>query len=50
VQGSSQNNKNKGKRHTVQVQQGRINFTTLADFPEGPPVMSVDWSKNILQD
>jgi hypothetical protein len=49
-QGSSQNNKNKGKRQTVQVHQGRINLTTLADLPEGAPMMSVDWSKNLLQD
>jgi hypothetical protein len=39
-QGFNQNNKNKGKRQTVQVQQGRINFTTLADLPEGAPVIS----------
>jgi hypothetical protein len=24
----------------MQVQQGRINFTTLAELPEGAPVMS----------
>jgi predicted aspartyl protease len=43
-QGSNQNNKNKGKRQTVQVQQGRINFTTLADLLEGALVMSCKFS------
>jgi hypothetical protein len=32
-------NKNQGKRQRVQVRQGRLNFTTLADIPEEAPVM-----------
>src|SRR6185503_2997178 len=39
-----QNNKNKGRRQTVQVKQGRINFTTLAELPEGAPVMTGTFS------
>jgi hypothetical protein len=33
-------NQNQGKRQRVQVRQGRLNFTTLADIPEGAPVMT----------
>jgi hypothetical protein len=33
-------NQNQGKRHRVQVRQGRLNFTTLADIPEGAFVMT----------
>ena len=29
----------KGKKQMVQVRQGRVNFTTLAELPEGAPVM-----------
>ena len=29
----------KGKQQQVQVRQGRINFTTLAELPQGAPVM-----------
>jgi hypothetical protein len=36
-QNSSQN---QGKRQKVQVRQGRLNFTTMADIPEGAPVMT----------
>ena len=43
-QGFNQNNKNKGRRQTVQVKQGRINFTTLAELPEGTPVMTGTFS------
>ncbi|XP_072146584.1 uncharacterized protein [Setaria viridis] len=32
---------NKGKKPKVQVRQGRLNFTTLAELPEGAPVMTV---------
>jgi hypothetical protein len=32
-------NQNQGKRQRVQVRQGRLNFTTLADIPEGAPIM-----------
>ena len=39
-QGSNQNNKNKGRKQTIQVRQGRINFTTLVELPEGAPVMT----------
>jgi hypothetical protein len=31
---------NQGKRQKVQVRQGRLNFTTMADIPEGAPVMT----------
>ena len=43
-QGSNQNNKNKGRKQTIQVRQGRINFTTLAKLPEGAPVMTGTFS------
>jgi hypothetical protein len=33
-------NQNQGKRQRVQVMQGRLNFTMLADIPEGAPVMT----------
>jgi hypothetical protein len=33
-------NRNQGKRQKLQVRQGRLNFTTLADLPEGAPVMT----------
>src|SRR6185312_2253141 len=39
-QNSNQNNKGKGKKQMVQVRQGRVNFTTLAELPKGAPVMS----------
>jgi len=45
-QGFRKNDQNKGKKQTVQVRQGRINFTTLADLPEGAPVMSGTFSIN----
>jgi hypothetical protein len=38
-QGQNANQK-QGKRQRVQVRQGRLNFTTLADIPEGAPVMT----------
>jgi hypothetical protein len=31
---------NQGKRQKVQVRQGRLNFTTMADIPEGAPVLT----------
>jgi len=40
------NDQNKGKKQTVQVKQGRLNFTNLADLPEGAPVMSGTFSMN----
>jgi hypothetical protein len=33
-------NQNQGKRQKVQVRQGRLNFTTMADIPEVAPVMT----------
>jgi hypothetical protein len=38
-QNSNQNNQSKGKRPMMQVRQGRVNFTTLAELPDGAPVM-----------
>ena len=43
-QGSTQNNQNKGRRQTVQVRQGRVNFTALAELPKGAPVMTGTFS------
>jgi hypothetical protein len=43
-QGSNQNNQNKGKRLMIQVRQGRVNFTTLAELPDGAPVISGTFS------
>jgi hypothetical protein len=43
-QGPNQGNQNKGKRPMMQVRQGRINFTTLAELPDGAPVMSGTFS------
>jgi hypothetical protein len=33
-------NKDKGRRHKVQVRQGKLNFTTLEELPEGAPIMT----------
>jgi hypothetical protein len=33
-------NQSQGKRQKVQVRQGRLNFTTMANIPEGAPVMT----------
>jgi hypothetical protein len=38
--GQPQNNKEKGKKQTVQVKQGRLNFTTMMGIPEGAAVMT----------
>jgi hypothetical protein len=43
-QSSNQGNQNKGKRPLMQVRQGQINFTTLAELPDGAPVMSGTFS------
>jgi hypothetical protein len=43
-QSSNQDNQNKGKRPMMQVRQGRINFTTLVELPDGAPVMSGTFS------
>ena len=45
-QASRRNDQNKGKRQTIQVRQGRLNFTSLADLPEGAPIMSGTFSIN----
>jgi hypothetical protein len=39
-QSTSQNDQNKGKRPMMQVRQGQVNFTTLAELPDGAPIMS----------
>ena len=36
----------KAKKQIVQVKQGRLNFTTFADLPEGAPVMTGTFSIN----
>jgi hypothetical protein len=33
-------NQNQGKRQKVQVRQGKLNFTTMADIPEKAPIMT----------
>jgi hypothetical protein len=43
-QSSTQGNQNKGKKPMMQIRQGRINFTTLAELPDGAPVMSGTFS------
>ena len=37
---------NKGKKPTVEVRQGQINFTNLAELPEGVPAMMGTFSIN----
>ena len=41
-QGSKQGNQ--GKKQTVQIKQGRLNFTTMVDLPEGAPVLTGTFS------
>jgi hypothetical protein len=43
-QGSNKNNQNKGKSPMMQVQQGQVNFTTLAELSDGAPIMSGTFS------
>jgi hypothetical protein len=43
-QSSNQSNQNKGKRPMMQVRQGQVNFTTLAELPDGARVMSGTFS------
>ena len=43
-QNSNQNNQGKGKKQVMQVRQGKINFTTLAELPEGAPIMTGTFS------
>ncbi|XP_072150847.1 uncharacterized protein [Setaria viridis] len=38
--GQNNTSSNKGKKPKVQVRQGRLNFTTLAELPEGAPMMT----------
>jgi hypothetical protein len=45
-QTSNPNNKGKGKKQMVQVRQGRVNFTTLSELPEGAPIMTGTFSIN----
>jgi hypothetical protein len=45
-QTSNPNNKGKGKKQMVQVCQGRVNFTTLSELPEGAPIMTGTFSIN----
>ena len=45
-QNSNQNNQGKGKKQVMQVRQGKINFTTLAELPEGAPIMMGTFSIN----
>jgi hypothetical protein len=45
-QTSSPNNKGKDKKQVVQVRQGRVNFTTLSELPEGAPIMTGTFSIN----
>jgi hypothetical protein len=45
-QTSNPNNKGKGKKQVVQVRQGRVNFTTLSELPEGAPIMTGTFSIN----
>jgi hypothetical protein len=33
-------NQNKGRKQKVQVRQGKVNFTTLEELPEGAPIMT----------
>jgi hypothetical protein len=37
-------NQDKGKKQKVQVMQGKLNFTTLEELPEGAPVMTGTFS------
>jgi hypothetical protein len=37
-------NQDKGKKQKVQVRQGKLNFTTLEELPEGAPVMTGTFS------
>jgi hypothetical protein len=37
-------NQEKGRKQKVQVKQGRLNFNTLEELPEGAPVMTGTFS------
>jgi hypothetical protein len=45
-QTSNPNSKGKGKKQMIQVRQGRVNFTTLSELPEGVPIMMGTFSIN----
>ena len=45
-QNANQNNQGKGKKQVMQVRQGRINFTTIAELSEGAPIMTGTFSIN----
>ena len=45
-QASRRNDLNKGKKQTIQVRQGRLNFTNLAELPEVAPIMLGTFSIN----
>jgi hypothetical protein len=38
--GQPQSNKDKGKKQTVQIKQGRLNFTTMVGIPKEAAVMT----------
>jgi hypothetical protein len=37
---SNPSSKGRDKKQTIQVRQGRVNFTTLSELPEGAPIMT----------
>jgi hypothetical protein len=37
-------NQDKGRKQKVQVRQGKLNFTTLEELPEGAPIMTGTFS------
>jgi hypothetical protein len=37
-------NQDKGRKQKVQVRQGKLNFTTLEELPEGAPIMTAIFS------
>jgi hypothetical protein len=39
-QGQTSKLSSKGKKQTVQVRQGMVNFTTLSELPKGAPIMT----------
>jgi hypothetical protein len=43
-QGQGSKPGHQGKKQTVQVKQGRLNFTTVVDLPEGAPVLTGTFS------
>jgi hypothetical protein len=39
-------NQDKGRKQKVQVRQGKLNFTTLEELPEGAPIMTGSLAKS----